>query len=238
MPSDADNQKIMFEQKRVNYFKGTIAVACIYGTVALVMFLAAIFTQAGKSVLTDSLLAFTVTFIGGMIIVTTLLVLSILYAKPAPIVVMEYDNLKCPDYWNLIKTPEEVVKMYPEDVRSRVQYMCVSDKLGEFTPENLVNTLSTQETLTPSDTVKDGMYKSGSAMYQPLGGVEYTPVTTSTSGGTTTSTNGRGKIQCGVVFPDYFGAEDKKYNATEQNKLRCQYARTCGAPWTSTCPNN
>lgn len=232
MSSSAEMQNIVLNDAREKFFKGTIAVAVIYGTIALIMFVVAIVSPTGKSVLTDQLLPFTVTFIAGMVIVTSMLLISIYTAKKPPTIVLEYDNLKCPDYWKLVKTPQEVLDMYPSEDKPQLAYMCVNDKMGDDFDQSTAYDSSYYTgsvTVTSSEDTKKRLFELGTTMYAPAFNTTYTAPTA--------SGNGSGKTYCGAVFPDYFNAQDRNFNNTEQNKLRCEYTRQCGIPWTSACPN-
>lgn len=238
--SSTDFKDSITKYKTESYFKGSIAVASIYGATALLMFLIAVFSEAGKAILTDRLLPFTVTFIGGIIVVVTILLFSIFTAKPPPVTVFEYDSTKCPDYWKLVKTPKGILDMYPVEKRPQLQYMCVRDDVTDISPSGLQSTSGKSMTIPIEQTEFDKLGSVAGDMYAPFG-VTYnapTPAVVGTNGAVTTpAASGSGQIKCGVLYPDYFNIKDKENNSTEQNRLRCAYSDVCGVPWSSTCPS-
>lgn len=227
--SVTDSQQKIFEYQRENYFKGTIAVATIYGSVALIMFLIAILTEAGKSILTERLLPFTVTFIGGMIVVTILMVVSVFAVKPPPVTSLQYDNMKCPDFWRLEATPKTILDNYPQSDQYLMKYMCINDKInGELDDAPVEPYMTPLVQVQPNDTDSQALYDAGADMYGMFN-TKYTP-----PNGTTP---GSGNIYCGAVFPDKFSSVDTLNNKAEPNRLRCKYAKLCNTPWSSVCPN-
>lgn len=226
-----------FNAQRASYFKGTIAVSVIYGSFALLLFLIAFFSPTGKSVIVDKMLPFTVTFIGGMIIVVILLIVSIFAIKPPPVFTLEYDNMKCPDYWNLVKTSETERSGFSSEDMARSYYKCVKN-----------------DRLIVGDTNTDGKYARGSVgtefnknganerLWDVLGKSRLTTgVLTKASGTTSASASSDLQINCNEVYPDMMNYYDKTWtenNSTSPNRLRCQYARKCNIPWTSACPTN
>lgn len=227
--SVSDSQEKMFKYQRENYFKGTIAVASIYGSVALLMFLIAMLTETGKSILTEQLLPFTVTFIGGMIVVTILMVVSVFAVKPPPVIELQYDNMKCPDFWRLKETPEDILDNYPASDQYMMKYMCVND---QATYDDIANIPSKYITplsqIQPSDIDMQKLYDAGKSMYGTFG-TQYTAPNGNTPGS--------GTMFCGAVFPDMFNSIDTLNNKSEPNKLRCRYSKICNVPWSSVCPN-
>lgn len=230
MPSAAETQEKLYQYKRANYFKGTIAVAAIYGTVALIMLVIALVSPVGKSVLTDQLLSFTVTFIAGMILVTILLIVSIYTSKSPVFVEAQFDNMKCPDFWSLQKTPKDILDQYPEDKRFRMKYMCVRDGIKDIVSEGYdPKYFASNVAIAPNEQDKKNLFKVGQNMYSMFNASYQEP---------TNDVNGKGTMYCGAVFPDMFNAEDVKNDSSQQNKLRCAYSSVCQTPWTAVCPNS
>jgi hypothetical protein len=207
-----------YTNKRTSYFKGTIAVACIYGTLALVMFLIAIFSPTGKTIITDQMLPFTIAFVGGMIIVVILLLVAIFTTKPPPHTVFSYDNMKCPDYWTLSKTPDSMLNSYEGSERAQLAWRCIRN-----------NTTSLNRLENKSVTARSDRAKMMSVMSKPY-------QTSSFDFESATS----GQLNCNVVYPDYMNYHDMKYDKNDPanpNRLRCAYAEACGVPWSSVCPS-
>ena len=229
MSSLADSQETIFKYQRENYFKGTIAVACIYGSIALIMFLLAILTEKGKSVLTEQLMPFTVTFIGGMIVVTALMVLSVFAVKPPPVIQVEYDGIKCPDYWRLEETPKEILDNYSPSDQYMMKYMCVNDQItGDLVNAPVDKYKVNVNNISSSDTTTQNLMTAGKYMYDTFDTTYVPPNGTA---------QGNGSLFCGAIFPDFFNSMDVTTNPSEPNKMRCQYAKLCNASWSAVCPN-
>jgi len=75
-------EKKEFDKKRAAYFKGSISVMVIYGTFILLLALIGIFSESGRDYIFKENFSFTVTFIGGTLIVITLLLIQLLTYKP------------------------------------------------------------------------------------------------------------------------------------------------------------
>lgn len=226
-----------YNAQRSSYFKGTIAVSIIYGVFALSLFLIAFFSPAGKSVIIDKLLPFTVTFIGGMIIVVILLVISIFTVKPPPPFTLEYDNMKCPDYWQLQKTPVGILRGMSSENQSRMYYRCVKPQrsiMGDSSTDGVYSSSSVATT-----------FKKNSAdekLWEVMQAAKGTTGTlTKATGSTDASATTNLRISCDVVYPDLMNFYDvtwKENNSVSPNRLRCKYANKCNIPWTSACPTN
>jgi hypothetical protein len=224
MSTDTSNltqqQLVDYNDKRTAYFKGTIAVATIYGTVALLMFLITIFSPIGKTVITDSMLPFTITFIAGMIIVVVLLLVAIFSVKPPPEFKLEYDNMKCPDYWTLEETPESTLRGFDTSDQARMRYRCRKP--------NAASTTLTQVDQLPTES---------SNVKQNLFDALKVPNRTAFVKGTSTT----GHINCSLVYPDYMNYVDTKWEDNDPvspNRLRCEYAKQCNTSWSAVCPSN
>ena len=75
-------QQRAFDKERSSYFKGSIAAMVIYGTVILLFGLIGVFSESGRYFLFEQNFGFTVTFIGGVLLVITLMLIQLLKYKP------------------------------------------------------------------------------------------------------------------------------------------------------------
>jgi hypothetical protein len=250
----AQEQLQVFQQRKRNTYNGTITVAAIYGSIAILLFLIILISPTGKSILTDSYLAFTVTFIGGMLFVTGMLALAIYTSKDPKLVFPKYDNMICPDYWRLVKTPEDVLKDYKGEDKFRYEYMCVNNEIPSITHPswNDAKYKFIDQTARPTDVDKEKLLEIASNMNSKLPGLtgmtQYTESVTASPAvaadpskniiakPATAAADARGSVYCGALFPDYFNTEDSAYNEEDSNKLRCNYSKMCGIPWTTVCP--
>lgn len=214
---------------RASYFKGTIAVAVTYGVIAISLFLITVFSPEGKTIITETLFPFTVTFIGGMIVVIALLLIAIFSVKPPPVYKLEYDNYKCPDYWQIQETPKGVLSsISSSEDKARMKYRCV-----KFIPSN-----NTEDELLKQNTIQRIPVNSNDEAWKKL--LDSTKNAYQTNYVAPTSTQpGTGQLRCNIVYPELMNYYDTTYDQNDSmspNKLRCKYAEKCGIPWTSACP--
>jgi hypothetical protein len=215
MELTSQQEKILEEQYQVNrtrMFKGTIAISVVYGAIALFFVLLMFTTEKSKQILGVDLFAFSVTFIAGVVVIITLLVIQILtFKKETP--KTGFDIYQCPDYWELVQTDPNVVKKFPSELRPYFQYACKpSPKI--FDVNNTVTT-------TPSAT---------GANAQPQLDEAYTEVNR-------TQPNAMDHMSCKLMYPGYMAYKDGKLNEKQPNKMRCDYANFCKASWSSVCQN-
>jgi len=117
----------LYEIKRANLFKGTIAVCAVYGAIALIVLLITIFTEFGKTVLADTMFAFTTTFIAGMILIVVILGISVTAYEMPDTNFSTYNTLSCPDYYKLEKETPENIALYNTGIKNKMTYKCVAD---------------------------------------------------------------------------------------------------------------
>ena len=211
-----------YNARRTSYFKGTIAVATIYGIIALGMFIIALVSASGRTMLTDTMFPFTLTFVIGIVIVIIMLLVAVFNAKPATDNTLTYDSVKCPDYWRLEQTPDAMLKSMDEELASRLKYRCVSDRASD------INTLKTVTTI-GTDTPKTVLLDKVQGPYQ----TDFTAPANET-------TQVTGYLNCNIVYPSYMNYVDSTWSKRDPdnpNALRCQYATECGVTWSSVCPN-
>jgi len=206
--------------KRVNYFKGSIAVCAIYGTIALILLLLILFNTSGSSLLTSQLKTFTLTFIAGMVVIIILIVINIVRFKPTKGNNSIYDGDMCPDYWQLVQSTTDD---YPSDITSTnkylMQFKCIPNQ--SVYDKSTVNTVaSISNSANPKDPVSKLAGPTGysAQMY---------------------GSNFSSKLDCSKTFPQFLRSK----NATDTdlndnlNALSCEYAKHCNIPWTSMgCP--
>jgi len=248
-----DTDKKEYERQRSAYFKGTIAVSVILGTFALGLFLLAVFSEKGRSILANDMRPFTVTFIAGTIILVSLLVIQIVTFKPTPLSKKTYDPMSCPDYWKLQALTDAEQKAMPEEIRYLTKYKCVNNAGGavpvssgsSYVSGTRTNRVAGANYFGTSDVCpKDaaGAYiapcdnastsKSASKTLRALASKIY---------GSTYETKVNGavvdaRVKCNEVYPSLLADADAKNFPDNPNRVRCQYARICGIPWSSACP--
>ena len=101
-----DYEYAIFNQKRQKVFYGTIAICVLYAVIAIVLLILANLSEKIKFLLLNNFLPFTIVFIVGTILIVAFLMNQVINFKPYKIDKnSRYDNLSCPDYWNLEKVP-------------------------------------------------------------------------------------------------------------------------------------
>lgn len=232
----------LFQVQKTRLFKGTIAVCGVYGGVALLLLLVAVFDTRGRAVLTDVLLPFVITFVSAMVLIIIFLVIQITSYKPTRLQQGVYDADVCPDYWTLEKTPPTDIPSTASDAdKYLMRYRCVPDK-KVYAPEYKVDTNSTngfskittgsgitniynQKVDTNSTNPNqlrfwkhnddiDGLGKAALAMYST-----------------------QNQLQCDKVYPALLASRDITLNKNTPNKLRCKYTEKCGISWSAVCPS-
>ena len=211
------SQQALYKSRRASYFKGTIAVCVIYGTLSLFLFVLAIASVKGRELLANDLLSFTVTFIAGMILIIIVLTLQVLNFKPPNYTGEDPAAMVCPDYWTLKETPKYVLdNVTNSEEKYLMQYMCQNDRSGVMPAREAAQTFATTAALPVSRKLKE---KVASVVYGAQG-----------------NDDNAGRLNCNLVFPTLMAVKDRKEFPEVPNSMRCQYAKTCGVSWTEACP--
>ena len=241
-----------YQINKAKWFKGTIAVCVVYGVFAILLLMLAMFNDQGRQILSEGLLPFTITFVGGMIVVIILLIIQITTFKPKTFQRSLYDRDMCPDYWKAV--PANTETDIPSTANTSDQYLmkvkCVPDpevfdfnvkwNANAFAPigtadANRQNVLGqkkhgdgntsfyyAQKTASP-DTAETKLFEVSKKMYgETLNGVASVPSLSN--------------LRCDVVFPSLLAKEDEMQFKDRPNAMRCKYAELCGVSWSSVCP--
>jgi hypothetical protein len=143
-----DKELKLFEQEKMDLYKGTFVVCIVYGLSAIILLALILFTDGGKEFIYDKFAPAVVTYILGSLIIILYLLNSIYTIRPRRIGNdMDSDNsIMCPDFWKLEKvdtttknvlidnnnkTGEPATYIIPEITRKEdknIQYKCVYDK--------------------------------------------------------------------------------------------------------------
>lgn len=202
-------QREAYLAERSRYFKGTIVVCVIYGVLALGMLLLAVFSPKGREILADTLLPFTVTFIGGMLFIIILLTISVLNFGPPIFVGGDPMAMVCPDYWHLEETPASVVRTFAAEDQYLVKYRCKRTDTSSAPPSSVPLVVS------PAQPANTKLYNT------------YSP-----------KMYGDSEVKCDTVYPYFMSVKDNQEKIGDKtNAMRCEYARVCKTPWSSVCPD-
>ena len=224
-PSLTQTDITTFRRKRIQYFKGTIAVTVVYGVLTVGLFLLAAFTARGREIITGDALPFTIAFVVGITIVVISLVVFVTTAKPVHIPLNIYDGYKCPDYWKLTPTDGAAlnnVRGLNSQLSYGYAYKCVPPK------NKKLNNPSKTSFDPNSGTISENMRAALRTMQGPSVEAD--------------DKNNVKSIKCDANYPQYLYLQDLQYpngnlDPSTNNFVRCQIARSCGYSWTSVCPN-
>jgi hypothetical protein len=140
------NELKLFENEKMELYKGTFVVCIVYGLSALLLLLIILFTEWGREYIYNKFAPAVITYILGSLIIIIYLLNAIFTLQPRKVGrVMDGDNnILCPDYWKLEKVPdyikEGIIKNNIYDVNnniipqinsvpnSKIKYRCVYDR--------------------------------------------------------------------------------------------------------------
>ena len=247
-----------YNVKKAKLFKLTISICAIYGTLAIVILLLTLFSSQGSQIFTEEVRPFTLTFVGGMIIVIILLIIQIVSFKPIALSTSTFDKDRCPDFWKLVKTPTDdpiYSNAANNDIKQLLAYKCVPDTNILQTYRPFIAAVAGDVGHTASDAKNFyGQSIKGAdpnmLTYKTVSGdSNNVPLTKLIGNGTDglltkfnslyTTTLTTSNLRCDQVFPNYLA--NKNVNDPDiqdtPNILACEYAKQCGIPWTSQCGN-
>ena len=136
----------LFEQEKMDLYKGTFVVCLVYGLSAFLLLVVILFTEWGKEYIYDKFAPAVITYILGSLIIIIYLLNAIYSIRPRKVGTdMDSDqNIICPDYWKLEKVPDDLKteimdnninnssskKIIPQigrETNANLQYRCVFD---------------------------------------------------------------------------------------------------------------
>ena len=103
-----DRELRLFEQEKMELYKGTFVVCIVYGLSALILLIVILFTEWGKEFIYDKFAPAVITYILGSLIIIIYLLNAIFTIKPRK-VGTDFDSdssLMCPDFWKLEKVSD------------------------------------------------------------------------------------------------------------------------------------
>lgn len=116
-----DRELRLFEQEKLDLYKGTFVVCIVYGLSAFLLLVIILFTEWGKEFIYDKFAPAVITYILGSLIIIIYLLNAIFSIRPRKIGTdMDSDaNITCPDYWKLVKvsnSPNDAGNIYKDAV--------------------------------------------------------------------------------------------------------------------------
>jgi len=215
-----EKEEAEFRVQKARLFKATIAVNVVYGVIALGLLLAIFFSEGARDVFVSRFAPFTITFLVGMLLVIIWLIIVVRTFKPHKNATVKYDPYGCPDYFELERTPEAVLKKFDESIRADMTYRC-KPRVGVF--GDSLGTEAAPIIPTAGEWVAT----------KPLFDNVIKPVNT------TTGIAEPDKMSCTTIYPGLLNRRDIMDNKEQPNKYRCHYIAANGCnnlSWTSVCP--
>lgn len=238
---------IQYEIDKRKLFRTTIAIAATYGVIALVLLIIAMMDTNGVSTLSTDFLPFTVTLIGGMLVILVIMVIQVTTFKPVKAKQADAPMV-CPDYWLLSETDTKTDVDYlaaPQEAKARMRYKCKPDPaVFDPTYTNSVNQFgngvanSSRVRLVSSNSAKPNSPETKlveAAKEMNNAGFSKTGASTLTQTGNTDDT--KRNVRCDTVYPEYMAAKDAEFFPDMPNAMRCKYSEVCGVPWSGVCPS-
>jgi hypothetical protein len=130
-----DRELRLFEQEKLDLYKGTFVVCIVYGLSAFLLLVIILFTEWGKEFIYDKFAPAVITYILGSLIIIIYLLNAIFSIRPRKIGTdMDSDtNITCPDYWKLVK-----VSNNPNDVNSYKNAVIVNNGINGINKEGTI----------------------------------------------------------------------------------------------------
>jgi hypothetical protein len=165
-----DRELRLFEQEKMELYKGTFVVCIVYGLSALILLVVILFTEWGKEFIYDKFAPAVITYILGSLIIIIYLLNAIFSIKPRK-VGTDFDSdssLMCPDFWRLEKVSEPnrdaiILNNSPASgskgtfipsiinkKNANIQYRCVYDPNVYGTTKDLLKMKNELDPTTPS----------------------------------------------------------------------------------------
>lgn len=142
-----DRELRLFEQEKMDLYKGTFVVCIVYGLSAFILLVVILFTEWGKEFIYDKFAPAVITYILGSLVIIIYLLNAIFSIKPRK-VGTDFDSdssLICPDFWKLERVTSDnrtaminnnlntdnkgtFIPSIVKDTNANLQYRCVYDE--------------------------------------------------------------------------------------------------------------
>lgn len=220
---ELEDYKKQTDVERKKYFKGTIVVIVVYGIIILGMSIGGIASPTIRDLLFVAGFPFTVTFISGVVLILILLLVQLFNYKPAPMP-QKYsgENMSCPDYWKLKKTPKSELAKMDKKIRHLSKYYCEDPNVS---PDIDLPVSITGANANSARELRNLKYVSNKYS-SPLAANYH--------------------MKCNRLYPDYMAAVDKRNFPLNPTSMRCEYTTQCSSDidamldykvaWTGVCP--
>ena len=154
-----DRELRLFEQEKMDLYKGTFVVCIVYGLSAFILLVVILFTEWGKEFIYDKFAPAVITYILGSLIIIIYLLNAIFSIKPRKVGTdMDSDhNIICPDFWKLERVDAttqadiiannevangngegKIIPSFTSPANANLQYRCVYDPNVQGTTKELL----------------------------------------------------------------------------------------------------
>ena len=245
------NDLLVYNINRRKLFNTTIAIAAVYGSIALLFLIIILADTNNVSGLSKEYLPFTITFIGGMLVTMIILLAQILTFQPVSSKQPTVSDSICPDYYKLRTTPstDTDYNSATADNQNYMRYQCVPDpavynlmldssktpirnQTGEASTTNIFGH-NVQKNIASVPIHPDGnnTTSANSVMAYKVGSV-YQSAQAFRADRHLSDSN----VRCDIVYPQLMAYQDSQNFPQQANTLRCKYSDVCNIPWTGVCP--
>lgn len=240
------NDLLVYKINRQQLFKTTVAIAAVYGVIAILFLIIMLADTNNVSGLSKEYLPFTITFIGGMLVTMIILVAQILTFQPVSSKQPKVSDSICPDYYKLEATqstdPDYSSTSLDPINKSYMGYKCKPDPavynlmLSSDGSNNIPQNSATIASNIFGHTVQSNIARvavtadpTSTTSVQSVMATKVAPVYATSAGA--------GNLRCDVVYPQFMAYEDSQNFPQNPNNLRCNYSKVCNIPWTGVCPS-
>jgi hypothetical protein len=250
------NDLVQYNVNRRKLFKTTIAIAAIYGFVALLLLIIILADTNDVTKLGSDFLPFTITFIGGMVVIMLLLIIQIATFSAVASNPPDVSDKICPDYYVLQKTDtsSDDYQKAPLSAQPYMTYKCVPDSSNVYNLNQPANPNETSPMPGHSNVLGQTFFQLSTSGVNPV----YVPGVTLTPSGVpndpkqplmdlapqmypnmpqTGIAPGSSNIRCDVVYPQFLANQDNTMFPNNPSAMRCAYSKVCNIPWSGVCLN-
>jgi hypothetical protein len=185
-----DKELKLFEQEKMDLYKGTFVVCIVYGLSAFILLVVILFTEWGKEFIYDKFAPAVITYILGSLVIIIYLLNAIFSIKPRK-VGTDFDSdssLICPDFWRLESVTDtnraaminnnlkadgkgEFIPSIVKDTNANLQYRCVYDEKVYGTTKEVLEMKNALDPTTSSPYMAGFLKKADATIHQSRGAI-------------------------------------------------------------------
>ena len=183
-----DRELRLFEQEKMDLYKGTFVVCIVYGLSAFILLVVILFTEWGKEFIYDKFAPAVITYILGSLVIIIYLLNAIFSIKPRK-VGTDFDSdssMICPDFWRLERVSDtnraaminnnlktdgkgDFIPSIVKDTNANLQYRCVYDEKVYGTTKEVLEMKNALNPTTSSPYMAGFLKKADATIHQSRG---------------------------------------------------------------------